>query len=185
MPRNTAVYAAHERNRLSRHPRPHRPAVRTLLSDLPLRRQPLHKGRHHGPEQGCHRRRAAADPGRRQRHHRRAGAAAAQHRQLPQAAEHLRRVHDAGAGGGGDGAQHRRGRPRCSRSPTQQGINVVPRTGGTATEGGLETIVPELDRARRLGDESHRQDRPVQHAGDRASAACRCRCSRIACASPA
>ena len=32
-------------------------------------------------------------------------------------------------------------------------INVVPRTGRTATEGGLETSVAELDRARRLGHE--------------------------------
>ena len=46
-------------------------------------------------------------------------------------------------------------------------INVVPKTGGTATEGGLRDDRRELDRHRRQGDEPDRVDRRVRHAGDR------------------
>ena len=88
------------------------------------------------------RRASATDPGRRARSHRRASSAAAQHRQLPQAAEHLRRVHDARAGRGGGGATAPRMSAAVLAFATTNGVNVVPRTGGTATEGGLETPVP-------------------------------------------
>ena len=50
---------------------------------------------------------------------------------------------------------------------TEHGINVVPRTGGTATEGGLETHVPNsivLDGGRM---DQILSDRRVQHAGHR------------------
>ena len=96
---------ADERDCLPGHQGGHRSAARALVSDLPL--SPTHpKGRHHGTDQSRDRRGPAADPRPRERDHRREAAAAAEHRQLPQAREHLRRLHAAGARGGGDGAQH-------------------------------------------------------------------------------
>jgi hypothetical protein len=60
----------------------------------------------------------AAPARRRPGDHRRRDAHALQRRQLPQAAEHLRRAHDAQAGGRGDGAPVPTTSRRCSRSPT-------------------------------------------------------------------
>ena len=125
------------------HPGRHRPHPRAVVPDLPLTRPPPNaKERRHATEQRSHRRGPAAHRGAGRRRHRRARPRREQRRQLPQAAEHLRRAHHAGPG---------RRRPAGNtgkvaeilRFADEHGVNVIPRTGGTATEGGLESAVPD------------------------------------------
>ena len=111
------------------------------------------------------RRGPAAHPRPRERAHRREAAAAAEHRQLPQAGEHLRRLHAACARSRGDGAAAPRRRPRCSHSPTGRESTSSPHR-RHRDRGRARDDRAGLDRPRRRGHESDHRDRPLQHAGD-------------------
>ena len=69
------------------------------------------------------------------------------------------------------------------RFADEHGVNVIPRTGGTATEGGLESAVPDSIVLDGSADEPDRQRSTPTTCRPPASAACRCRRSRTACAS--
>ena len=178
------VYSRHDRDRLpATSASAHRPALRARLPDLPLtdphRTTLTAQGPHHDP----HPRRASSSTCSRSSAPTRCvtDADVLQQRSIDnfrKLAEHLRRLHDAVARGGRDGAQHRRGRQGARlrrRARRQRGAahrrhrdrgrarDARSRTRSCVDGSGMNQIVE--------------RSTPTTCRPPR-SAACRCRCSR-------